>query len=51
MMKCYRCNGKGQIKQVVSYFPDGEPDIDWDDCPECDGSGEVSKKEFPDEDF
>jgi DnaJ-class molecular chaperone len=38
-MKCFRCNGKGEIKQITSYFPDEEPDTNWDICPNCEGTG------------
>ena len=45
MTKCYRCNGKGGFQQVTSYFPDGEPDVNWDVCPECDGKGKIQPEE------
>ena len=44
-MECPQCGGKGGYRQVVSYFPDGEPDVAWDQCSECDGTGNVNEKE------
>ena len=56
-MKCTKCNGKGGFQQVISYFRDGEPDVAWDLCPSCLGTGKESeeekdrlKKELEDED-
>lgn len=48
-MKCYRCNGKGGMQQVTGRFPDGEPDVNWDVCPECDGKGKIEEPEDYDE--
>ncbi|WP_306010491.1 hypothetical protein [Bacillus sp. MMSF_3328] len=49
MSKCYRCNGKGGMQQVTGYFPDGEPDVNWDVCPECDGKGKVEEPKYENE--
>jgi DnaJ-class molecular chaperone len=41
-MKCSRCNGKGGFKQLTGF---SEDDIAWDFCPQCNGTGKMSKEE------
>ena len=48
-MKCKYCNGKGMIKiqtvQELGGFTKYDVEIDYDECENCDGSGEVDNNE------